>query len=457
MSQINPLFINQIKELFPEEYNQFIAALSSPASVSIRTNIGKQSITDITPRENVLWCEQGKYLDKREQFTFDPLFHAGAYYVQDASSMIISYILKQLIDTPSVYLDLCAAPGGKTTTAIDALPEGSLIVANEIIGSRANVLKENIIKWGNKYCAVTNNDSKAISRLGAMFDVIAADVPCSGEGMFRKDDEAVAQWTPALVAQCAERQQEIIDNAWKALKPGGLFIYSTCTFNREENEDMVKYICDEYDAETIDMQLPAEWNIHGSLDTNIHAYRFLPHLTKGEGLFISVIKKPTDTSSRFKTNKVKKNNKVVVTKDTKQWLTEQKRFEFTAIDDTIYAYPTEYADVIGALQHNLRLLHAGVEVATIKGKDIIPSTALALSIDINKDIFTTIDVNYADAITYLRGETINIEAPKGFVLITYKKHPLGFMKNIGNRANNLYPKEWRIRSSYAPTEAPKIV
>lgn len=457
------LFIKQIHELLPEnEATPLIQSLGeSNPSVSVRINPAK---CPETPTRNlVTWCKQGFYLEERQQFTFDPALHAGCYYVQDASSMFLAYAIDKLVDksTPVRYLDLCAAPGGKTTTAIDALPKGSLVVANEIMNGRAQILRENIIKWGNPYCVVTNNDSRAYSKLPHFFDIIAADVPCSGEGMMRKDDEAVAQWTPALVKECADRQREIIDNAWKALRPGGLFFYSTCTFNREENENIIEYIINTFGAESIDLNVPEEWNIHPAINSHIHGYHFFPHRNRGEGLFLAVVRKPeNEPEITIKPSKNKKNRKekpATIPSEIKEWITPSNNFQIVFKNENFHAIPAEYSDEIDVLQENLRIIMLGCETAAIKGKDTIPLHALALNRCVNLKAFPTYETDYHTAIAYLRGETINIDAPKGYVLITYDGHGLGFVKNLGNRANNLYPKEWRIKSTHLPATPPKTI
>ncbi len=455
------LFIRQIQELLPnEECKALIHSLEeSEPSVAMRVNRRK---TDKTLNKNLVpWCDCGFYLAERPQFTFDPALHAGSYYVQDASSMFLAYAISKIADKsePIRYLDLCAAPGGKTTTAINALPEGSLIVANEIMNGRAQILRENIIKWGNPYCVVTNNDSAAYSNLSHFFDIIAADVPCSGEGMMRKDEDAVSQWSPNLVKECATLQRSIIDNAWKALRPGGHLIYSTCTFNRQENEDIIEYMINTFGAESIDLKVPSEWNIHPAIDTSIYGYHFFPHRNRGEGLFLAVIRKPDDeTKVTIKPSKSKKNKKekpTTVPSEIKEWITPSNRFHIVSKNEIFNAIPAEYSDEIDILQEHLRIILLGCETASIKGKDIIPLHALALNSCLNPKSFPAVETDYATAIAYLRGETINIDAPRGYVLITYNGLVLGFVKNLGNRANNLYPKEWRIKSTHIPNTPPK--
>ena len=268
---------------------------SGNPSVAIRLNRAKATGLGVDGADRVPWCHEGFYLDRRGAFTFDPAFHQGLYYVQDPSSMIISEAVRRLTaDTqePVAYLDACAAPGGKTTAAIDALPAGSLVVANEFVPARAAVLRDNIVKWGYPAAVVTQGDTSRFRKLSGMFDIVAADVPCSGEGMMRKDDEAVAQWSPALVNRCAELQREIVANLWPALAPGGYFIYSTCTFNRSEDEENLQWMIDELGAEPVDLGLPGEWMIAGGIGTDLPCYRFLPHRLRGEGLFMGVMRKP---------------------------------------------------------------------------------------------------------------------------------------------------------------------
>lgn len=457
------LFIKQIHELLPDiDAKSLIDTLcTSDPSVSVRLNSSK--CNDIPTAKQVNWCKRGYYFDERPQFTFDPALHAGYYYVQDASSMFLSYAIEQLIEntSPIRYLDLCAAPGGKTTIAIDALPSGSLIVANEIMPGRAQILRENIIKWGNPYCIVSNNDSSVFSNLNHFFDIVATDVPCSGEGMMRKDEEAVAQWSPALVNECATQQREIVDNAWKCLKPGGFLIYSTCTFNRKENEEIIEYMINEFGAESIDLKIPKEWNIQCSINSPIHGYHFFPHRTRGEGLFLAVVRKPEEEQYRplkpTTKKKGKKESFLAIPEIVKNHVINNKSMTFTSTGDTINAFPTEYNNDISILKDYLHIILSGCNIATIKGKDFIPSHALALCSQCNKETFATYEVDYATAISYLRGETITIDAPRGYVLIKYNGMSLGFVKNLGNRANNLYPKEWRIKSSHIPSQPPHIL
>lgn len=412
--------------------------------------------------EQVPWCDMGAYLNERPQFTFDPHFHAGSYYVQDASSMFISHVIKSLVKRPVRYLDLCAAPGGKTTAALQALPSGSFVIANEIMPQRAQVLRENVIKWGAHNCMVTCDTPKKLGMMENMFDIIAADVPCSGEGMFRKDEEAVSQWSPSLVQQCAERQWTIINDVWHALKPGGLLIYSTCTYNIDENEAMASRIATELGATFVDVDVNEAWNIKRSLHGDIPCYRFMPHLTRGEGLFMCVLRKNGISAtmpaapSRNKHSKRDNKKQSIIPAQAQGWL--GGNFELKEENGVIKATNKDIKDLLEAFGNNIRVIKDfGIELGTIKGKNLIPSHQLAMSPLINCEAFPKCEVDYPTAIAYLRGESINIDSQRGYVLITHQGATLGFVNNLGNRANNLYPKPWRIMSTHLPSTPPAII
>ncbi|GAE23940.1 tRNA and rRNA cytosine-C5-methylases [Bacteroides pyogenes JCM 10003] len=292
-------FINDIRSLLGDgEFENFAAALRETPPASIRMNRDKPLCGGgrAESRERVPWAAHGYYLDERLTFTFDPLFHAGVYYVQEASSMFVGQALRQYVTKPVVMLDLCAAPGGKSTHARSVLPEGSLLVSNEVIRNRSQVLAENLTKWGHPDVVVTNNDPADFSALPHFFDVILADVPCSGEGMFRKDAAAVDEWSPENVEICRQRQQRIVADIWPCLKPGGLLVYSTCTYNIKEDEENVRWIRRELGAESLPLDICPEWGITGNLLPGDEApvFRFLPHRTKGEGLFLAVLRKPAE-------------------------------------------------------------------------------------------------------------------------------------------------------------------
>lgn len=465
-------FIEYTRGLLGDEnYDSLAKALDQESPVSIRLN--KLKIQHEEWNNRVPWATDGYYLDKRLTFTFDPLFHAGCYYVQEASSMFVEQILRRYVSEKSVVmLDLCAAPGGKSTHARSVLPPGSLLVANEVIRNRSQVLAENLTKWGNPDVVVTNNDPSDFPRLGTFFDVILTDVPCSGEGMFRKDPVAVEEWSPKNVEICWQRQRRILTDIWSCLKPGGILIYSTCTYNTKEDEENVAWMQQEFDAEPLTLDIPAEWNIAGNLLENneLPVYRFLPHRTKGEGFFLAALRKPVTAeeiayepvkTSGKKNKKDEKPNATLVPKEAvatvRNWLDESADvdgYKMIVEGSTVSAFPKSYAEELAMLKQVLRVIQAGVTVAEVKGKLLVPAHALAMSRLLKKDAFPTEEIDYKQAIAYLHKEAISLPetAPRGTVLLTYKQTPLGFVKNIGNHANNLYPPEWRIRSGHLPEE-----
>lgn len=445
---LNPQFVEMIKGYGSESLSGLVEALSSTEPpVSIRINRGK-GLSAPAACEPVPWAARGWYLRERPSFTLDPAFHQGRYYVQEASSMVVGEIVSRLVagsDAPLRYLDACAAPGGKTTAVIDALPAGSLVVANEYVARRASILVENLTKWGSPDTVVSRGDTHRFGKLKGVFDIVGVDAPCSGEGMFRKDEEAVSQWSPGLVSECAERQREILGNVWPSLRAGGYLIYSTCTFNRRENEEMVDWLVNELGAESADMSLPEEWGIAAGIDTPHHCYRFLPHRLKGEGLFVAVVRKSGgDGSCRLKPAKPPKPDKAVAS--LANWILDPDGCVIERDGDCVVAYARHHADVIAALRQSLDVVSTGIKIAEVKGCDFLPTQSLAMSLAFNPAAFTAVDVDAGTALTYLRRESVTLPdgTPKGYVLLTCEGQPLGFVKNLGNRSNNLYPAAWRI-------------
>lgn len=407
-----------------ELYSKLISGLAATPPVSIRLNpfkVAKDAYLEDEEQLNGLqltpvpWAKDGYLLSERPSFTLDPLFHAGAYYVQEASSMFLDFIIRQLIKEPVTMLDLCAAPGGKTTCAMAALPEGSILYSNEPIRTRANILAENVMKFGHPDIIVTNNYAKDYAKAKKTFDVILTDVPCSGEGMFRKDPNAINEWSTSNVDSCWKIQRSIVEDIWQCLKPGGILIYSTCTFNAHEDEENVQWIIDNLGADPIALEgVKEEWNITGALKGNLPVYRFIPGKTKGEGLFMAVMRKKGEPTQGSTPTILKKERK------------------------------------ISMKEKGLKVITHGINPPTQKGKKTIPDISLALSINQKENDYPHIDVDRQTAINYLRREAITLPAdtPRGIVTITYKGLGLGFANNIGNRANNLYPQEWRIKTTH---------
>ena len=390
-----------------ERFERYLQSFEEEPPVSIRLNPEKMAdgswqIEAATP---VPWCRNGYYLKRRPSFTMDPLLHAGCYYVQEAASMFLDEVLRQMHNAfvnhepsairPLTSLDLCAAPGGKSTLLRAALPKDCVLYSNEPIRNRANILLENVTKWGYVNHLVTNNYPKDYRKSKLLFDLILCDVPCSGEGMFRKDEATIREWSEQNVEKCWQLQRDIVDDAWHCLNSGGLLIYSTCTFNTKENEENIRYFLQHYDdMEVVPIAIRPEWNITGSLLEGFHeaVYRFIPGITRSEGLFMCVMRKKGSLSPR-------------------------------------------------PLQRERELKKVLEPPFLLEGDG------------------ERLNLPYQQAIAYLRGEALVLpeQTPRGMVEVSFMGHPLGPVKNIGSRANNLYPKEWRIRTTHIPTEYEPIL
>lgn len=479
-------FIAYTREWMGEElFADFMKGMKENTPTSIRLNPFKcpsnAKITDEEDTEIVPWCPAtGRYLSERRNFTFDPLLHAGLYYVQEASSMFIDLAIHEYVKQPVKMLDLCAAPGGKSTAVRAALPEGSLLFCNEPMRTRSQILSENIQKFGHPDVIVTNNFPRDYKKSHLMFDVILTDVPCSGEGMFRKDEGAIKEWSTSNVNNCWQLQREIVSDIWNSLKPGGILIYSTCTFNGHEDEENVLWIEENLGAERLPLPIEDSWNIMGNLlhkdspsesdsekrhpwDNKDGMYHFIPGRSKGEGLFLAVLRKngtsetQEEVSKKDKKGKKNRKNKESA-KGNKQvtmpegWLDETSDWTYESTEDSINGIHTEWKPLLDEAKKSLKVVHAGVKLGSIKGKDLIPDQSLALCTELHKDGFAKAELSYEDAIKYLRKEAIALpdSSPRGYALVTYRNIPLGWVKNLGNRANNLYPQEWKIKSSHIP-------
>jgi 16S rRNA C967 or C1407 C5-methylase (RsmB/RsmF family)/NOL1/NOP2/fmu family ribosome biogenesis protein len=469
MNMLPEDFIQQTKAVMGDELwkvvEQALTLQQPPTSIRLnRTKgMGRDQLA-VAPLKDVPWCDDGWQLDTRPAFTFDPCLHAGAYYVQESSSMFLHHIIRQHVRQPVLMLDLCAAPGGKSTLARTALPEGSLLVSNEPIRNRAQILAENMQKWGHEDVIVTNSYPRDFGKSGLLFDVILTDVPCSGEGMFRKDSGAIDEWSLQNVEQCWKLQREIVADAWKCLKAGGLLIYGTCTFNTKENEENVRWIAEELGGSIVGVDVDESWNITGSLLEGFDkpVYRFLPGKTCGEGLFMAIVRKEgrlDEEPAKPKKVKKAKGGQPDRKKTVALPLTDAHRFVAAELNGHAVAIPSAWKEVYDKAVAKLHVLHAGVPIGENKGKDLVPDTGLALSRCLLRGAFPQCELTYEQAVAYLRREAVALpdSTPRGFVLVTYRTLPLGFVKNIGTRANNLYPAEWKIRSSHAPETPPEIV
>ncbi|MCS5490954.1 methyltransferase RsmF C-terminal domain-like protein [Algoriphagus limi] len=443
-----------IHQLGTVDYEDFELSLQKESPTTVRLNPFK---IQSCPFEGnpIPWSEFGFSLEKRPAFTLDPLFHAGAYYVQEASSMFISEVLRQLEIPKGIFLDLAAAPGGKSTLLSTYLAQEGLLVANEVIQSRNQILKENLIKWGLGNSIVTQNDPAHFQELEGFFDLVLIDAPCSGEGMFRKDPEARKEWSPDHVRLCAGRQQRILDQAGGLVKGGGYLIYSTCTFNEQENEEMIRFLTSEFAYEPVRIKLNPEWQIEESEvqteEGTFFGYRFYPHRVEGEGFFISVLKRPNDAyileprkKKDFKHQFLK-----LVDEKTCKALDEELGFEnsqYYLLNDSYFRFPEMWKTHLEQVIHGLNIRYLGTEIGKKQKNEWIPSHDWAVSI-LPKNGFSTKEVSLEEALDFLRkNEQELILEETGWVLLTYQNLPIGWVKNLGNRINNYYPKEWRIRN-----------
>ena len=431
------------------------AAFDEPASVSVRFNPFKPSECRFEGKD-VAWSRHGMILEERPVFTLDPLFHAGAYYVQDSSSMFVGHVFRELlsrIDIPSGrpfrVLDLCAAPGVKATDIAASLRErfgdDFLLVTNEVMKQRVGILADNMALWGDPNVVVTSDDPSAFASLPDFFDVILADVPCSGEGMFRKDELAQEHWSPDNVALCEARQRRIIADVWPSLRQGGLLVYSTCTFNIYENDGNVAWIADELGAGMLleDNIIAAE----GPVKTK-YGYGLVPGFVEGEGQYCSALVKMSEPGT-FRTALSRKSRQPSRTYSGLPSGLERlfvSEMSFRERGGTITAVPKIIEAEVASLETPLHVIAAGCAAGMMKGKDLVPDPDLALSIIFEKNAWPSVDVDRQTALAYLHRDTVCFpDAPKGYLIVRYEGLPLGFVKNLGNRCNSLYPQSRRIR------------
>jgi 16S rRNA C967 or C1407 C5-methylase (RsmB/RsmF family)/NOL1/NOP2/fmu family ribosome biogenesis protein len=450
-----------IKRISAQEYidpDALLSALKKPSPVSIRINQAKWNNIP-ADGEAVPWSGNGYYLPSRPSYTLDPLFHSGCYYPQEASGMFLEEVLLQTAGSLKNLhvLDLCGAPGGKSILLSDMIGNDSLLVANDVIRSRASILTETITKWGSDNTIVTQNDPSAFGKLPGFFDIIMVDAPCSGEGMFRTDI-AVSEWSPENTALCAERQKRILMDIWPALKEDGILIYSTCTFNPCENEENMMWMIGRNEAESVKLDLKSFRDITEIDRNGIFGYGFFPDRVRGEGFFFSVIRKKSRQEYKFPKShylpelKPGKSDLAVVS----AW-TDFKSERIIKWGDEIIALPCNMEEYTH-LFRNLKVVKGGTVISVTKQNDNIPSHGLALSVRLNKDPFPLLELSLNDAISYLRRDYFNVtDIPKGWNIMTFSGINLGFIKNLGNRVNNYFPVEWRIRlDASAIKEANKI-
>jgi 16S rRNA C967 or C1407 C5-methylase (RsmB/RsmF family)/NOL1/NOP2/fmu family ribosome biogenesis protein len=424
----------------------FVAAHQIKPPVSIRLHPIKK-FNRFENDEPIPWCVNGRYLDQRPVFTLDPAFHAGAYYVQEASSMFLDHFISSIYPDLNnlMVLDLCAAPGGKSTLIASLLDKSSLLISNEVIRSRATILDENVSRWGYTNNWVTSNDAKDFGRLHSYFDLVVVDAPCSGSGLFRKDEKALDEWSESNVMLCSQRQQRILADVWPSIKEGGTLIYATCSYSPKEDEEILDWLADEFMVDQINIHPPEEWGItetHSSTHGLI-GYRFFPDKISGEGFFIAAVRKISEETtlkdSRFKS-----------LHDKKAWaqcghLLKDDNFTLIALKEGYSVLFPEQEKDFQILNEIFYFRKAGLPVGNPSQKEWLPSHEIALSVDRSENI-RTIELSRKDALKYLKKEEISIDThEKGWHLMSYEGLGLGWIKSLGNRYNNYLPKNWRIR------------
>lgn len=373
--------------------------MNSP-SVSIRLNPFKGC--DGPEGSPVPWSPYGRILQERPVFTLDPLFHAGCYYVQDSSAMFVGHVFREHLPEkgPVKVLDLCAAPGGKTTDLAASLRErygdAFLLVSNEVMKARAGVLNDNVALWGDPNVVVTSADPAAFGRMPGYFDVIVADVPCSGEGMFRKDPRAEAEWSESVVELCSARQRRILADVWPALKEGGVLVYSTCTYEDSENDGNLLWAAEELGGEIF---VPSDEFASSGVRTTRAGNLLKAGEVPGEGQWAGALRRTSACTGRKG----------------------------------------------GIRLEDLRPLRSGVVKGEWKGKDFIPDPDWALSLSFDRGAYPEAGVDRETALHFLHRDAVVLpDSPSGYNVITYRGHPLGFVKNLGKRCNNLHPQRRRI-------------
>jgi 16S rRNA C967 or C1407 C5-methylase (RsmB/RsmF family)/NOL1/NOP2/fmu family ribosome biogenesis protein len=439
-------FTERLKRQNYIEASMLEKALDQPSPVSIRVNPAKWNFKP-DPFQPVQWCTSGYYLESRPSYTSDPLFHSGCYYPQEASSMFLEHAFSQLIDNSQFIkvLDLCGAPGGKSTHLSSLIGDRGILITNEVIKARAGILAENITKWGTGNTIVTNNDPEAFSTLEGYFDIILVDAPCSGEGMFR-DQVARSEWSSGNAALCSDRQKRILMDVWPSLKNGGILIYSTCTFNPAENEENIKWLSEKTGASSVRLDIQSYNGIKEISLEGITGYGFYPGKIIGEGLFISVVRKES-SSSMVKIHPGKQTQDQMTRFDRRlaEGLIDSSLGNLYRHNDIVYELSLPVTEYHFLLNH-LRIIKGGTALFKSRKDDFTPLHELALYSLIRNDAFPSKELDYEESLSFLKKEgPVHCNCGKGWVLMKYRNVNLGFIKNLGNRINNYFPVEWRIR------------
>jgi 16S rRNA C967 or C1407 C5-methylase (RsmB/RsmF family)/NOL1/NOP2/fmu family ribosome biogenesis protein len=437
MSKLPQDFLNRIvaNPLFGEK---LASALDESPPISLRINSEKENGIQADAMK-VPWCDTGFYLETRPSFTLDPHFHAGCYYPQEAGSMYIDAVLNSLeLPEEPVCLDLCAAPGGKSTLIASLLKNKGVLISNEIIRTRAHILAENLTKWGCSNTLVSCNDPKEFNNFPHLFDLVLIDAPCSGEGMFRKDPQARDEWSLESAQHCAIRQQKILADVWDSVKENGYIIYSTCTFNPTENEENIAWMLENFDCEIC--PLPVFEGIEK--DAKGYGNYFIPGKTQTEGFYCCLLQKKEAYHSNKKFKSSKRN--VISNSFFKNEFTEKSPHIYFEENQNYYALTPSAFEVMSIIDKGLYWVKKGVNLGTIQKKGLQPEIDLALSLDFDLH-YQQLELSKNQALAYLHGDTFALEGEFGYTVLTYQGKKLGFIKHLGNRFNNLFPKEWRIR------------
>lgn len=438
-------FKHRMQEQLGTEAEGFFNSLSENPITSIRLNHlkGKTSFTHL---EKIPWCEFGYYLESRPFFHLDPHWHGGAYYVQEASSMILDSVLRQITEDrhPKIWLDVCAAPGGKTGILSQFLQPHDVLIANEIVPLRRTVLYENLYKGGYLNTFVTGEKPSAFNEPFA--DIILVDAPCAGEGMIRKEEEAVRQWSPGLVRECALMQHRILHDVTRALLPGGFMIYSTCSYSHAENIDNVIDLVKSFPLSSVPLNFPEEWNISVIEKGGVTGYQLYPHKVRGEGLFISVLR--NDSTASLQPTKYRKPDKKfdAISDSLKSHIENHHQLRFKK-DSLHHSFIRTEAEE-KALEVISRFPKAELiaEAGQVKGKDYIPAHFLAMT-NLHRDI-GTFELSLDQSLDYLERNTrsLPVDKPIGWHLITFQGTILGWAKNTAQGWKNHYPLNWRLRT-----------
>jgi 16S rRNA C967 or C1407 C5-methylase (RsmB/RsmF family)/NOL1/NOP2/fmu family ribosome biogenesis protein len=446
-------FQKQMQEMLGLEYSEFTKSIEQKPKTTFRINPNKLSELDniqaINTEQNIEWCEYGYTLESRPEFVLDPFYHAGCYYPQESSSMFMAqYLLDLDKDKPLKVLDLCASPGGKSTLLLSYLPKDSLLVSNEIDPLRARILKDNIIRFGSTNCVVTSNKVEDFVHFQDFFDLILIDAPCSGEGMMSKEDEAIRQWSPELIQSCARTQKQITSEIWNCLKAGGRMIYSTCTYNQLENEEIVSELLVNKNASVIDSKYSSNNQIKQFLPNQYH---FFPHLMNGLGFFAACIVKGENSLEQEQSQQRHKGRDPLYFKPflpNLEFRLDSELFDTVSRDSILFNIPKLWRSEIIELMKRLKVIKFGVEIGQWKGPDWFPSHELSLCYEYKNNV-NRIELSHEQAIKFLKKEAVEFELSfeNGWALAIFQKQSLGWFKVIQRKPKNYLPTDWRIRQS----------